>query len=110
MSRSDLLAMICRDGVALSVRRQGALLGLARSGVYRVAPAPDPEDLALMRRIDALYLELPFYRSRRQHRPGGRSSPPPPSPAGWQRPASRSAWMAAAAGSTTWSSNGCGAR
>jgi putative transposase len=59
------MAMIDRDAVGLSVRRQCALLGLARSGVYRVAPAPDPEDLALMRRLDALYLELPFYGSRR---------------------------------------------
>jgi len=65
MSRSDRRAMIDRDAVGLSVRRQCALLGLARSGVYRVAPAPDPEDLALMRRLDALYLELPFYGSRR---------------------------------------------
>ena len=65
MSRSDRRAMIDRDVVGLSVRRQCALLGLARSGVDRVAPAPDPEDLALMRRLDALYLELPFYGSRR---------------------------------------------
>ena len=228
MSRSDRMAMIDRDAVGLSVRRQCALLGLARSGVYRVAPAPDPEDLALMRRIDALYLELPFYGSRRmtlalkaegravnrkrvqrlmrlmgleamvpqprtsrpapEHRvypyllrgvaieranqvwaadityipmargflylvavidwssrsvlawrlsntldgafcvealeealarmagrrsstpTRGRSSRPPPSPAGWQRPASRSAWTAGAAGSTTCSSSGCGGR
>ena len=49
----------------LSVRRQCALLGLARSGVYR-APAPAGEDdAAAMRRIDALYTEHPFYGSRR---------------------------------------------
>jgi len=65
MSRPDRMAMIERDHPTLSLRRQCALLGLARSGVYRVAPAPDPEDLALMRRIDALYLDLPFYGSRR---------------------------------------------
>jgi putative transposase len=65
MSRSHRMAMIDRVAPELSVRRQCALLGLARSGVYRVAPAPDPQDLALMRRLDALYLELPFYGSRR---------------------------------------------
>jgi putative transposase len=65
MSRSHRMAMIEREAPALSVRRQCALLGLARSGVYRVAPAPDPQDLALMRRLDALYLELPFYGSRK---------------------------------------------
>jgi putative transposase len=49
----------------LSVRRQCALLGLARSGVYR-APAPASEDeAAVMRRIDALYTDHPFYGSRR---------------------------------------------
>jgi putative transposase len=65
MSRADRMAMIERAAVGLPVRRQCALLGLSRSGVYRAAPVPDPEDLALMRRIDALYLELPFYGSRR---------------------------------------------
>ena len=34
----------------------------------------------------------------------------PPSPARWPRPASQSPWTAAAAGWTTSSSNGCGAR
>ena len=49
----------------LSVRRQCALLGLARSGVYR-APAPSGEDdAAAMRRIDALCTEHSFYGSRR---------------------------------------------
>jgi putative transposase len=65
MSRPDRLALIERAGAGLSVRRQCALLRLSRSGVYRAPPAPDAEDLALMRRIDELYLELPFYGSRR---------------------------------------------
>ena len=65
MSRPDRIAMIGRNAPRLSVRRQCALLGLARSGVYRQPSPPDPDDLALMRRIDALYLELPFYGSRR---------------------------------------------
>src|SRR5512134_2118884 len=65
MSRPDHLAMVDRGHAAVSVRRQCALLGVARAGVYRPVPAPGPEDLALMRRLDALYLEAPFYGSRR---------------------------------------------
>jgi putative transposase len=37
MSRVERLAMVARGRADLSVRRQGALLGLARSGVYRTA-------------------------------------------------------------------------
>jgi putative transposase len=65
MSRPDLLAMVVRGHAAVSVRRQCALLGVARAGVYRPTRAPGPEDLALMRRLDALYLEAPFFGSRR---------------------------------------------
>ncbi len=65
MSKPDRMSMLDRDGKTLSMRRQCTLLGLARSGVYRPPPEADTEDLALMRRIDALYLELPFYGSRR---------------------------------------------
>jgi putative transposase len=65
MSRPDRLAMVGGGHAAVSVRRQCALLGVARAGVYRSAPAPGPEDLALMRRLDGLYLEAPFYGSRR---------------------------------------------
>src|SRR5271168_2215380 len=54
-----------RSGAALSVRRQCALLNVARSGVYRPRPEASADDLALMRRIDELYLEKPFYGSRR---------------------------------------------
>jgi putative transposase len=57
--------MVERPGVDLSVRRQCALLNLARSGVYRPKPAIGADDLALMRRIDELHLQLPFYGSRR---------------------------------------------
>jgi len=57
--------MVERPGVDLSVRRQCALLNLARSGVYRPKPVIGAGDLALMRRIDELHLQLPFYGSRR---------------------------------------------
>ena len=36
-----------------------------RSGVYRPKPVTGADDLAVMRRIDELHLELPFYGSRR---------------------------------------------
>ena len=65
MSRAERVAMIAHDRTDLSVRRQCALLGLARSGVYRKPAPPDPEELAVMRRIDEQYLATPFYGSRR---------------------------------------------
>jgi putative transposase len=49
----------------LSVRRQCALLGLARSCVYRPMPEHDADELLLMRRIDAVFVAWPFYGSRR---------------------------------------------
>ena len=65
MSARDRRAKVERAGSDVSVRRQCALLNVARSGVYRPRPEPDAEDLVLMRRIDELYLEKPFYGSRR---------------------------------------------
>jgi putative transposase len=47
-----------------SVRRQCELLGVARSSVYYVPVEPDAEQLELMRRIDEMHLEFPFYGSR----------------------------------------------
>jgi len=64
MSAPDRLARLDRGHERLSVRRQCALLGLARSGVYRMPPARE-DDAAAMRRIDALYTDHPFYGSRR---------------------------------------------
>ena len=65
MSAPDHKAMVDRDKDDLSVRRQCELLDLSRSGVYRSKPATPADDLTLMRRIDELHLELPFYGSRR---------------------------------------------
>jgi len=65
MSAPERREKVERVGSDLSVRRQCQLLNVARSGVYRPRPEPDAEDLALMRRIDELYLEKPFYGSRR---------------------------------------------
>ena len=65
MSVPERRAMVEMSGEALSVRRQCALLNLARSGVYRPQPATCEDDLALMRLIDELHLKWPFYGSRR---------------------------------------------
>ena len=65
MSAPDRRAMVERPGKDLSVRRRCALVGVARSAVYRPKPVARADDLAVMRRIDELHLELPFYGSRR---------------------------------------------
>lgn len=49
----------------LSVRRQCELLRVSRSGLYYDTVATRPEELALMRRMDELHLEHPFYGSRK---------------------------------------------
>ena len=65
MSVPERRAMVERPSENLSVRRQCALLNLARSGVYRPGPVTGADDLAMMRRIDELHLKWPFYGSRR---------------------------------------------
>ncbi|HWX33131.1 MAG TPA: IS3 family transposase [Steroidobacteraceae bacterium] len=62
--RPERQAMIDR-GAKVPVKRQAELLDLSRSSVY-YAPRPLSErDLMLMRRIDELHLEVPFYGSRK---------------------------------------------
>src|ERR1022692_4599928 len=65
MSVPERRVMVERPGENLSVRRQCALLNLARSGVYRPGPVTGADDLAMMRLIDELHLKWPFYGSRR---------------------------------------------
>jgi len=65
MSAPERRAKVERTGADVSVRRQCVLLNVARSGVYRAKPETSADDLALMRRIDELYLDKPFYGSRR---------------------------------------------
>ena len=65
MNRTDRVAMVDRSRSDLSMRRQCALLGLARPGFIASRRAPDPEELALMRRLDEHYLATPFYGSQR---------------------------------------------
>jgi putative transposase len=57
--------MLDRADKALSVRRQCALVGVARSGVYRTRKPANDNSVALMRRIDELFTAWPFLGSRR---------------------------------------------
>src|SRR5436853_7392430 len=65
MSAPDRRAKLDRDHPHLSLRQQCAMLGIARSGVYRSAYAANDNDLALLRRIDELFTRWPFLGSRR---------------------------------------------
>ena len=65
MSAPDRRALVDRGHGHLSIRRQCALLGVARSGVYRPPRVANDNDLALTRRIDELFTAWPFLGSRR---------------------------------------------
>lgn len=53
------------QGSKLSITRQCELLELNRTGVYYTPRPVHEEDLRIMRRIDELHLEHPFYGARR---------------------------------------------
>lgn len=59
--------MIEREG-PLSLSRQCALLGVSRSSLYYRSKGESAENLALMRRIDELHMDHPFYGSRQMMR------------------------------------------
>ena len=54
--------MLDRADETLSVRRQCALLSVARSGVYRGRKPANDNDATLMRRIDELFTAWPFLK------------------------------------------------
>jgi len=62
---SERRAMIDRDRVEPSVRRQCEMLRVSRSGLYYEPEPTSPDELALMRRVDELHLKYPFYGSRK---------------------------------------------
>ena len=68
MSRGERKAMIVRDRPELSLSRQCRLLSISRSSFYYTAKGESPANLALMRRIDELFLKYPFYGSRQMVR------------------------------------------
>ena len=65
MSAPDRRALLDRDHAVLSIRRQCALVSVARSGIYRQPPPANDNDLVLTRRLDELYTAWPFLGSRR---------------------------------------------
>ena len=56
--------MVMRDHPVLSLSRQCRLLSVGRSSLYYTSKGESPETLALMRRIDELFLKYPFYGAR----------------------------------------------
>jgi putative transposase len=68
MSRGERKAMISRDLSGLSLSRQCGLLSISRSSFYYVLKGESPESLDLMRRIDELFLQYPFFGSRQMMR------------------------------------------
>jgi putative transposase len=65
MSAAARLSLVDRTDPVLSIVSQCRLLKIARSTLY-YRPAPVSEDdLAVMRRLDELYLATPFYGTRR---------------------------------------------
>jgi putative transposase len=55
---------LVEPSVPPSMRRQCELLGVNRSSLYYEPVEPDEEELLLMRRMDELHLEHPFFGSR----------------------------------------------
>ena len=68
MSRGERKAMIRRNHPDLSLGRQCRLLSISRSSFYYAPKGERPENLALMRRIDELFMKYPFYGSRQMVR------------------------------------------
>ena len=60
--------MVVRDHPALSLSRQCRLLSIGRSSLYYKPKGESAETLALMRRIDELFLKYPFYGARQMVR------------------------------------------
>jgi putative transposase len=60
--------MIARDRPGLCLSRQCGLLSISRSSFYYAAKGESAANLALMRRIDELFLKYPFYGSRQMAR------------------------------------------
>ena len=68
MSRGERKAMITREHPELSLSRQCEVLSISRSSFYYAPMGESPATLALMRRIDELFLKYPFYGSRQMAR------------------------------------------
>jgi len=68
MSRGERKAMIARDHPGLSLSRQCRILAISRPSFYYAPKGESADNLALMRRIDELFMKYPFYGSRQMVR------------------------------------------
>jgi putative transposase len=68
MSRKERRAMIAPAHPGLSLSRQCALVSISRAAFYYRPHGESEATLALMRRIDELFLHYPFYGSRQMAR------------------------------------------
>src|SRR5690606_23985216 len=59
------MALITKDNAKLSIQRQCELLEIARSSYYYEPAAESAQNLDLMRQIDELHLEHPYYGVKR---------------------------------------------
>jgi putative transposase len=60
--------MITREHPELSLSRQCEVLSISRSSFYHAPKGESPATLALMRRIDELFMKYPFYGNRQMAR------------------------------------------
>ena len=97
--------MVMRDHPVLSLSRQCRLLSIGRSSLYYEPKGESVETLALMRRIDELFLKYPFYGARRPAASttptGARNTPPKPIGPCSEITAWSARWGAAAIPTTT---------
>ena len=59
---------MAEHGGELSLERQCELLGVGRPSLYRELAGESESSLALMRRVDELYMDSPFHGSRQMAR------------------------------------------
>lgn len=65
LARSQKRSLIGQQRCQISIHRQCELLGLSSSSYYYKPCQAEEEELSLMRQIDELYMQYPFYGSRR---------------------------------------------
>jgi len=68
MSKLERKSMIAPSHPGLSLIRQCQILSISRSSFYYSPRGESPENLVLMRRIDELFMQCPFYGSRQMVR------------------------------------------
>ena len=63
--RSERKAMIENQHPKLSIRKQSKMLGINRNRLKPSQPKTTKEDLQIMKALDAIYMECPFYGQRK---------------------------------------------